>query len=385
MKLRVLIITEMIAPYRIPVFNALAKKNDLEVHVVFLSETDSMLRQWVVYKKEIQFSYQVLPSWRRRIGNNHMVLLNRGLCAALSRWQPKVVILGGYNYLSSWQTIVWARKHDVPLVLWCESNLNDRRSNHILIKFMKRMFLRRSDGFVVPGKASFEYLMTFGISPNAISTAPNAVDIGLFARGADWAKRHEAEVRREFDLPSRFFLFVGRLVPEKGVFDFLEAYQELDSCLRSEVSLVFAGGGAGEMALLRRASHIKPGRVQFVGFIQREQLPSYYGLAEGFVFPTRSDPWGLVVNEAMACGLPVVVSRVAGCTADLVRDGWNGYIVSPGDISKIGESMRALAEQPALAKRMGLRSADHIRHYSPEACAAGLARAALQTLERKRW
>ena len=117
---RLVIITEIIAPYRIPVFNALAARSEIELHVIFLSENDPSLRLWRVYKDEIKFSYEVLPSWRQRFGR-HNVLVNRGLVSALNRIKPGVVLCGGYNYLASWEAAGWARIHRVPLLLWSES------------------------------------------------------------------------------------------------------------------------------------------------------------------------------------------------------------------------------------------------------------------------
>src|SRR5580704_11994766 len=98
---RMVILTEIIAPYRIPVFNALARHEGIDLHVIFLAETDPALRDWRVYKNEIQFSYQVLPSWRQKLGGYNL-LLNRGLKAALQKAAPNVVLCGGYNYLASW-------------------------------------------------------------------------------------------------------------------------------------------------------------------------------------------------------------------------------------------------------------------------------------------
>jgi glycosyltransferase involved in cell wall biosynthesis len=95
------------------------------------------------------------------------------------------------------------------------------------------------------------------------------------------------------------------------------------------------------------------------------------------VLPTHSDPWGLVVNEAMACGLPIIVSSVAGCSADLVEDGWNGYVVPSQDVQKLSAAIDSLARQPELRRQMTARSLERIRNYSPEACADGLAAAAL--------
>jgi glycosyltransferase involved in cell wall biosynthesis len=208
-------------------------------------------------------------------------------------------------------------------------------------------------------------------------TAPDAVDNRLFATQAENTRAHATEFREKLGLPSRFILFVGRLVPEKGIFDLLEAYAKLESGLRSEVGLVFAGDGISKEELVQQAKRISPGAICFPGFAQREDLAGLYALAETLVLPTHSDPWGLVVNEAMACGLSIVVSSVAGCSADLVEDGWNGYVVPPRDSEKLSVAIDSLLRQPELNQRMSARSLERIRKYSPEACADGLAAAAI--------
>jgi glycosyltransferase involved in cell wall biosynthesis len=376
MSRRLVILTEIIAPYRIPVFNVLARRAGLDLHVIFLAETDEALWQWRVYKNEICFSHQILPSWRWRAGKSSF-LINRGLWSALSKVSPQVIICGGYNYAASWEALLWARRQGVEFVLWSESNGHDARRGWAWIESLKAYFLRHCDRFVVPGKASFEYLRSLGSPEVSILTAPNAVDNSLFATQAENTRAHATEFREKLKLPSRFILFVGRLIPEKGVFDLLEAYAKLESGLRSEVGLVFAGDGVSREELSQHAKRISPGVVCFPGFAQREDLAGLYALAETLVLPTHSDPWGLVVNEAMACGLPIIVSSVAGCSADLVEDGCNGYVVPPRDSEKLSVAIDSLLRQPELKQRMSARSSDRIRNYSPEACADGLAAAAI--------
>ena len=373
---RVVLITEIIAPYRIPVFNALAQHKGIDLHVIFLAENDRTQRQWLVYKDEIRFSYQVLPSWRRRFGR-YSLLLNWGAEAALRQAAPDFIVCGGYNYVASWRAMAWARRNRVPFSLWAESTSRDIRSDYALIEFLKTRFLRACDAFVVPGKSSVEYLRNYGMPEEIIFTAPNAVDTQLFARRAE-AIRGDATTHREaLRLPARFFLLAGRLVPEKGIFDLLRAYGALPSDLRKEMGLVFVGDGPARSALLQGAAATDPGSVQVVGFAQRELLAAYYALADVFVFPTHTDPWGLVVNEAMACGLPVISSAAAGCAADLVENGWNGRVVSPDDVEQLAAAMAELAGDNELRSLMGRRSRERIELYSPEACAAGMANAVL--------
>jgi glycosyltransferase involved in cell wall biosynthesis len=373
---KTVILTEIIAPYRIPVFNALARRAGMDLQVIFLAETDKARRQWRIYTDEIRFSYEVLPHWRWRAGNSSF-LINRGLWSALNKVGPQVIICGGYNYAASWEALLWARCRGVAFVLWSESNAQDARQGQAWVESLKTYFVRHCARFVVPGKASFEYLRSLGSPEASILTAPNAVDNSLFATRAEDTRAHAAEFREKLGLPSRFILFVGRLVPEKGIFDLLEAYAKLESGLRSQVALVFAGDGGSREALSQQAKRITPGMICLPGFAQREDLAGLYALAETFVLPTHSDPWGLVVNEAMACGLPIIVSSVAGCSADLVEDGWNGYVVPPRDSRKLSLAIGALLRQPELRQRMSARSSERIRNYSPEACADGLAAAAL--------
>jgi glycosyltransferase involved in cell wall biosynthesis len=373
---RLVLLTEIIAPYRIPVFNALARRSEIDLHVIFFAETDSTLRQWLVHKEEIQFSYQVLPSWRRRVGKFHL-LLNLGLGAALRHRSPEVIICGGYNYLASWQALWWARRERVPFAAWVESTIRDRRGNHALIESLKVKFLNRCDAFVVAGKSSAEYVKSFGHRSDRVYLAPDAVDTEFFAQRAGAVRKDAAVHRKALGLPQRFFLFVGRLIAGKGAFDLLEAYRGLPPELRSEVGLVFVGNGGARSELERRAVDISPGSIQFVGFAQREELASYYALAETFVFPTHSDPWGLVVNEAMACTLPIICSSAAGCAEDLVTHDWNGRLVPAHEVTCLASAMLDLAGDEKMRLEMGTRSRQRIEQYSPQICADGLAAAAL--------
>ena len=381
MSLRLTVVTEIIAPYRIPVFNALARQDGIDLHVIFLAESDPELREWLVYKNEIGFSYQVLLSWRQRFAG-FSLLVNRGMKTALRQKVPDVILCGGYNYPAAWQAMRWARKNKVPFILWVESTRQDFRRRRTTVEFLKRRFMKNCSAFVVPGKSAFQYVLSYGAPPADVFTAPNAVDTELFERRASMARDDAAGRRYELKLPARYFLFAGRLVAEKGVFDLLEAYRKLGPELREALSLVLVGEGASHSELAHRAAQIAPGQVQFPGFVHRDQLAAYYALADAFVFPSHSDPWGLVVNEAMACGLPVISSEAAGCTADLVRNGWNGRVVRAGDIVQLASAMEELARDSEGRARMGSNSRECILRYSPEACAAGIAEAARASVVR---
>jgi glycosyltransferase involved in cell wall biosynthesis len=370
-RIRVAVITEIIAPYRIPEFNALSDQPDIDLKVIFLAETDPTQRQWHILRDEMRFSFQVLPSWRRRLlGYNF--LLNWGMKATLKKFRPDVIVCGGYNYFASWRALAWARRWKIPFLLWVESNAMDHRSGNVWVEKLKRAFLCRCMGFVVAGRASRSYLSSYGIPEEKIFEAPNAVDNSFFVKAAEEAK--SGTRRSELGVPDRYFLFAGRLIRKKGVFDLLQAYQSLNEEIRSKVGLIFAGDGPERKMLETQASRIYPGTVKIVGFAQRLELAAYYGRADALIFPTHSDAWGLVVNEAMACGLPVIATDVAGCVADLVESGVNGFVVKVSDITALTQAMATLSENLMLRQTMGEASTRRIRGFSPAIWAEGLKR-----------
>lgn len=375
MSRRIVVITEIIAPYRIPVLNALAQIPNIDPKVIFLAENDRRLREWHVYKEELQFSYQVLSSWRVPLPNSSL-LLNWGMTAALRSYSPEAIVCGGYNDPADWQAWLWARRNGVPFFSWVESNTHDRRTGTAVVESLKRRFLRGCRGVVVPGKASANYVESLGVTSDAVFTAPNAVDNNLYTNGAAQIRAQPDLPRSTLALPERYFLFVGRLVPEKGVFDLLDAYGRLAVEIRERVALVLVGEGGARGELEMKARTIAPGRIMFRGFKQRNQLIAEYALAELFIFPTHTDPWGLVVNEAMACGLPVIVTDVAGCSKDLIEEDGNGYVVPARDPAELARAMAAIVCNRERRARMGKRSLEIIANYSPERCAAGLAKAA---------
>lgn len=374
MKRRLVIVTEIIAPYRIPVFNALAAHPEIDLCVVFLAETDPATRKWEIYRNEIRFAYNVLPSWRTRIAD-YTILLNQNVSSALQEVKPDVVLCGGYNYLASWQAQRWTKDNGVPFLLWCESTAADRRGEYPLIESLKRRFFDKCDGFVVPGLSAQRYVRQIAGAGREIFVAPNAVDNDLFAHNAAVARENAPRFRSKLGLPSRYFLYVGRLIRSKGVSDLIEAYGSMSEELRSEVGLVIAGDGPLRAELENQGRQIFPGSVYFPGFVHRDELASYYALADCFVFPTYSDTWGLVVNEAMASGCAVICSEVAGCAADLISD--NGRIVRVKDVLQLKGAMEELAKNHVLREQMSMQSQQAITRYSPELCASGIARAVL--------
>jgi glycosyltransferase involved in cell wall biosynthesis len=176
-------------------------------------------------------------------------------------------------------------------------------------------------------------------------------------------------------------LYVGQLIERKGLRYLIDAYDRLKRTY-ADVALVLLGYGPLRNELEETARMRGLPDVHFLGHMDVEQIPRAYAMADVFVLPSLEDTWGLVVNEAMACGLPVVVSERVGGSVDLVRDGENGFLVEAGDADALAERVGVLVRQPELAERLGACSMQLIQQFTPERAAHGFAAAVDHALQR---
>jgi glycosyltransferase involved in cell wall biosynthesis len=351
--IRFALLGEILAPFRVPLFNALAATEDVDFRALFLARTDPRRTHYRISAGDLHFDAHVLPGRSVRRGGRWIVV-NGGVAAALRRFRPTVVGVGGWNQPAFWRALAYTRTHRLPLVVWVESTERDMRSEAKPLALARRAMIASAAGFFVPGQASRAYLRSLGVADDRIEVAPNAVDARVFGAAAvDRSGRDSCT-----------FLYVGRLDPEKGLDVLLEAWRDVPG------ELVIAGSGSEE-ARLRATS---PPRVRFTGAVTQEETVRLYAAADVFVLPSRSEPWGMVLNEAAAAGLPLVATDGAGAADDLVQDGENGFVVPVGDAAALRSALRRLADDAELRHRQAARSRDLAQRFTPEAWAAGVAR-----------
>jgi glycosyltransferase involved in cell wall biosynthesis len=352
---KVALLTEIPAPYRIPLFNALADR--VELRVLFLAERDPRRAFYELHRDEWRFDHRVLSGPQLRRGGRWIVF-NRRVLRELRRFRPDAVAVGGWNQPAFWFALAYCRLRGVPLLVWIESTARDARSEARPLALARSAMVRGAAGAYVPGSASAEYARSLGVE--LVETAPNAIDASIFDQAAvDRSDRERCS-----------FLYVGRLDPEKGLETLLKAFREVPG------ELVLVGGGSDEPRLRALAGE----RVRFAGAKDRDELVGYYRDADVFVLPSRSEPWGMVLNEAAAAGLPIVATEESGAAHDLV-DG-NGYRVAAGDVAALRDALSTLAADPGLRTRMGARSRELARRFTPDAWANGVASAAGRALRR---
>jgi glycosyltransferase involved in cell wall biosynthesis len=354
--MRIALLTEIPAPFRLPLFAALAAKPDVDLHVLFLAENDPR-RSYPSYERA--FESEVLRGKDVLLGRPWIVL-NVGVSGRLRRLRPDVVIVGGWNQPAFWQALLHARRTRVPLVVWVESTARDERAGRGPAEAAKRVFVRSAAAFLVPGRAAGHYVRSLGAGE--IAVAPNAVDLGIFGRRVE--KR--TELRAKLGLDGVTFLCVSRLSPEKGVDVLVRAFDGVPG----ELAVVGDGPDRDRVAALAGP------RVRLLGRIERDELVDWYAAADAFVMPSRSETWGMSMQEAAAAGLPLIASEAPGAGYDLIEEGVNGFRVPVEDVEALRRALTRVATDESFRERARPRTRELARGYTPEAWADAVAQLA---------
>ncbi len=293
----------------------------------------------------------------------------------LDQHQPRTLFIPGYYNLPAIAAAIWGRLHRKQTVLMTESTEADHRRKPIL-ENVKAVLIRALFSWsIAGGRPHIRYLEKLGFPKNRIGRSYDVVDNRFFREQA--SRDRQRNTAQDFRLPENYFLFVGRLAAEKNVSGLLESYKAYRNS-GGTWSLVLVGDGPLRESLLReseRSGHKSD--IYFEGLKNSLELSPYYAFAGCFVLPSSREPWGLVVNEAMASGLPVIITRQCGCAEDLVEEGANGFVFEAADHNAITHCLHRIEKlSPVARKNMGEHSLEIIDRYSPEQWASEVARIA---------
>jgi glycosyltransferase involved in cell wall biosynthesis len=292
----------------------------------------------------------------------------------LDRERPDAVAVSGYVRPECLAALGWAKRRGVPAVLMSESQAIDR-PRAWWKEAVKSRRVRRFDAALVGGPAHAEYLVDLGLPADRIATGYNAVDHDAFASAADAAR----EVPAAHPLGGRpYLLCVSRFVGEKNLPTLVDAFARYREATAGEGAwdLVLAGDGPDADAVARAiAASGQGGAIHRPGFLQLDRLPAWYAFAGAFVLPSRSEPWGLVANEAAASAVPLVISDRCGCARTLVPDppGTTGWRFDPADPAALADRIAHVAGMEHEARlALGRRARDVAAAWGPSRFASGL-------------
>ncbi|MCK5537625.1 MAG: glycosyltransferase family 4 protein [Bacteroidales bacterium] len=342
--------------YKNIVFNEFYKiHNDFKV--VHLAETEK-IRDWKIDISDIEYPYEILA--KGSLNDHSSIFFIRAVWKLLSEEKPDVVYFGGYYHVAYWTALLWAKIYKVKILLEMDSN----RFDHVRVKskeLIKHFFITKCDIGLTYGELSKEYFIDLGMPSEKIVIKSNVSSRSLFYQSANLPKLKPLKYKKHF-------IYVGRFSEEKNLFRLLKAFHEAKTSTRaSEWGLLLVGSGSQEKELKDYIVENNITGVIFLGFVDKHDLKNYYNNADVFILPSTREPWGLVTNEAMMCGLPVIISTQCGCSLDLVNG--NGYTFDPFDEQELASLLCSymLDEEDVLSQEE--QSIKIIKEFTPEGAA----------------
>lgn len=376
--MKVAALFENFGPYHVSRLGCLAE----HCRVLGIEENETSLRYDWKTAAAVPFERKVLGPQLHTV--NGFFMKRRKLYRILEDFAPDVVMLPGWSSALTVAALRWARMNAVKVVLMSESQkIDSPRRNYS--EAVKTMFLSLCDTALVGGRRHADYLVELGMPRDRIHFGYDAVDNDHFTSPVGTPPAW---------LPERYFLASARFIPKKNLSALIEAFSiflrgQSAAGSAEQWNLIILGDGDMRREIESDISRKKlTNRVHMPGFVQYEHLPHFYKGAQAFVHCSSTEQWGLVVNEAMAASLPVIVSQASGAS-ELVESGVNGFTFESDDVTRLAEHMASIAGDASRRQDMGAASAKTIRDWGAPRFGSGGMAACAQAMElqasSKRW
>lgn len=378
---RVLLAATHPIQYQVPLFQALAREPAIDFSVLYMQLPDAA-QQGVGFGVAFTWDIPMLEGYRWQTvedlggrGGLHGFFAThiRRPVALLRSLKPDVLLLTGWQAWPLVQLLLAAWWLRVPVVMRGESNA--LRQRPWPARTLHRLLLAPCKAFLTIGRGNEAFYRGYGVVAQRLFSAPYYVDNDRFAAAAQALASEREALRRRWQVPDGAvcLLYAGKLEPKKRIFDLLDALRQVVQASGHLVHLLVVGTGElMDQARARAAEHRLP--VSFAGFLNQTEMPGAYVAADCLVLPSDyGETWGLVVNEAMVCGKPALVSDRVGCGPDLIIPGETGAVFPFGDVPALAAQITALAADPPALVRMGQQARQRVMEgYSVQRAVSGV-------------
>jgi glycosyltransferase involved in cell wall biosynthesis len=382
MSYRVAFQTSHVIQYQAPMFRYLAAHPDIDLTVLFGSRAGAETYLDVELGVELKWDIDLLSGYPHRflksyrLGSGPFQQVTPGLFSGIRQGDFDAVIVSGWGTAASWITIAACQASGTPFFLYGDNSFIPDESSvrSRLRSVLLRRIVRSAAGALSMGTMNAAYYRHYGMHDQRIFHFPYAVENERFFRDSQMTGRERNELRARYgiDTDRVVIIFPGKLIDRKNPLHVLEAVTHMGH--REKVAVAYLGDGAEQKRLEQFSSENHLDAVHFLGFVNQAEIPRTYAMADIMVLPSSFDPRGTVTNEAMASGLPVVVSDMVGVygEGDIVRDGQNGFVYPVGDNMQFAKLLDRLTASTELRERMGRRSREIISTWNFQADAEGL-------------
>jgi glycosyltransferase involved in cell wall biosynthesis len=374
-KLRLAVVVSHPIQYYVPLYRMLARDPDLELKVFYFSDMSIRGGFDEGFGGDVRWNIDLMSGYESQFIGSDYATIHPGLFKAtlipeafwtILRGRYDAVMINGYALGGNLLALIAARLTGARVLTRSDSNalLLDEAPQRLPKRLYVKAFFAACTAMLVSGRRNREFYKYWGVPDAKLVEAAFSVDNARFAEASALNPADRAALRAAWgchdDRP--VMVFASKFVARKQPHLVIEAAARL---AQDGVVFHLVMAGSGEMdADLRARAAAHPGLpVHFTGFVNQAEMPALLGASDVFLFPSTGEPWGLIVNEAMAAGLPLVVGERCGCVPDLVHQGENGFLVGDGDLDGLTEAMRRLADDPALRARMAEASRARIARW----------------------
>ena len=325
----ILFIDSILTPYQIARYNALHKAFNGSIEVWF-QDSGEKFRNWKKFKN-IRFKYEILNLFKINILGSDLlnIRINTGVIAKLNPIKHKIdqVIITGWDQPICLIICLWAKKNKIRVTLRAGSTLMEKSLLRTITMPYVKWFVKLFDNYISYGTSSSNYLVSLGAQRKKILNYYNTVDVKYFMSKS---KNDRKYLLKKNNIKNDEFVILsnGRFVRRKQFYFLIKVFKKFNK-IYPKSKLIIVGDGPELKKCKSLAGNLLNKKIYLPGFIQHDELPDYYYISNLFVLSSSTEVWGLVVNEAMSCGLPVLTSNTAGCVADLIVEGKTGYIFNP--------------------------------------------------------
>lgn len=378
--------------YFAPLYRRIAQSPDIDLTVYYCSRQgldsghmDPGFGKEIVWDVPLLegYRYKFLANiWGDRGVKGFFSLLNPGIISETRRGHFDAIILHGHNFATNMLALLAAKLVGTRVFMRSETHLLLHRRG--LKKFLRKpvmtMFYKLCDACLYLGTLNKAFYRAHKVPEQRLFAVPYTVNNDFFIKKTrEWAAAKEeikAEIGVPHDLP--IILYASKFSPRKRPWDLLKAYEKLRAG-GTAAALVCVGDGSERAGLEAYTHEHRIPDVHFLGFRNQTELPKYYATADVFALPSENEPWGLVINEVMCAGVPVITTREVGAAADLVIDGKTGFTYDCGDVEGLRRAMEAILTKHDLRRQMRHAAIEVIREWNYDMSVAGIREALMAT------
>jgi len=371
--------------YLVPIYREISKNPQIDFTVYYCSDESLGQHFDGEFGKEFEWStpllggykHEFLPSSRDRTAKESFQRPNWDVLSELLRQRYDVLWINSYVGPNAWLSRILAFLSRTPIFFRDDTNLLTPRPlwKRLIKRIVLRNYLRGAWAFYV-GEESRKYWRFYGIPSKRLYFSPHCVDNEYWSAKFRELAPRRAQIRKSFGIMDDhpLILFCGKFIAKKQPLKLLAAFALVRK--RMPCWLLMVGDGALRAEIETQTKSCGITNTILAGFLNQDEMPSAYVAADIFVLPSAfNETWGLVVNEAMNFGLPIIVSDRVGCGKDLLREGWNGYSFPHENAECLADRLVRLIEDAAQRREFGQNSRDLVSRYSVTNCASGIVQA----------